>query len=209
MPAGQPRRHRRFWTGFSGRHRGNTTRGAALRVRERASPPVTARLPATHGRMFAPLLPPRARLRGCDDGMSCARSTSRRGTRTVKKLCALLRKSAWCGAKTTRRTPARRHRVTSAVGCQARMPGCIRDQASTHVRRAWRCAKCLVLCDLRKRRFPSHGTRKRSGGRSRRLARAGSLRWPAFGRKKICAGLLTGRKTVIRFRPADESCGTE
>lgn len=213
MPAGQPRRHRRFCDSKRGRQdigrlrRSVLLRGAMRRWRLRA-----CRLPSARTtRCGSPVFDGAARHAGLIRGMRIARSgmpkRPRCGSSAPEKFAQFLRK--WTCAAPNR--PAGRRRVMnagrgvpSASGVQR-----IRSHATSRQARPMRAciAKCLFFSDLR-----IDGARHRCAGCNRvALHRGGRMPVAADRREarpeKKCAGLLTGQKTVIRFRPAEVSCG--
>ena len=132
----------------------------------------------------------------------------RDGDRGVEKVCAVSAQIDLCGAGTGCRSSAVR---------ECRNSGCPTTSTSSSHADAKRCRarcanasrkKCLYLSALRKHIARARCIRGRSAARRRCRGRRSPPDEPELHPEKICAGLLTCRKTVIRFRPADDSCGT-
>lgn len=126
-----------------------------------------------------------------------------------EKVRALFAQIDLCGAKSACRSSAgderRNGRRRPSRGSRSRS-----DASSTRARCTNAgCKKCLYLCALRKHRMKERCVRGESPLRRHRrsMRPAADRREPR--REKFCVGLLTCRKTVIRFRPADDSCGIE
>ena len=131
------------------------------------------------------------------------------GRDSRKKFAQFSRKST-CA---TPNRPAGRRRVTGLQAAAGGRRKRTHPRASHRVRNrntrlhAMRNAFFYVLCEI------AWGSHRCSDGGSDPNCACGSGWSASDGReahpKKICSGLLTCRKTVIRFRPADDSCGIE
>ena len=127
----------------------------------------------------------------------------------AEKVCAVFAQTDLCGAGSACRSSARRDRFDGH-------PSPIRERRARSDDR-WRRAahapdalcKCLFFSALRNargwRRCRRVVTSARRGPSSRPAPMTGRLPRP----EKSCAGLLTSQKSVIRFRPAEDSCGIE
>jgi hypothetical protein len=125
------------------------------------------------------------------------------------KVRAVFAQMDLCGAKSACRSSAREERQNGRSralvgGRNVRIASSRRSLVAIA-----RIAKCLFFSALR-----IDGARHRCIRRERaRFDRLQSMPPASDSRdarpKKKSAGLLTGQKTVIRFRPADETCGIE
>lgn len=178
-------------------HESSRTRCFRERMRSAVAVPIPGGKTVSRKHFLRHAAPP------CDVGASAKRF------RTPEKVCAVFAQIDLCAAESACRSSANDGRPDGCwTAMRARASACMALLLQSQ--RTIACnAKCLFLCALRKHERCRRCNGIDRGARAGRRSAPPASDAPEARVKKNCPGLLTCRKTVIRFRPADDSCGIE